>query len=108
MLTISTQKIYFHQNPVNLHKSFEGLCYLVENSFPNKLLSCSLFVFVNRQKDKLKLLYWDRDGLAIWYKRLEKGTFRVSKDGKTELTRREFLMLLEGIKPRYLNNRFSL
>jgi transposase len=108
MLTISTQKIYIYHGSVNLHRSFEGLSSLVETSFPSKLLSGSLFVFVNSRKNKLKLLYWDNDGLAIWYKRLEKGTFRVGKNGKTEFTRREFLMLLEGIKPRRLNSRFSL
>lgn len=108
MLAISTQKIYIYHGAVNLHKSFEGLSNLIETSFPARLLSGSLFVFVNRQKNKLKLLYWDTDGLAIWYKRLERGTFRVGKDGKTELTRREFMMLLEGIKPRRLNKRFAL
>lgn len=108
MLTLCTQKIYVHNGPVNLHRSFEGLSSLVEKSFSGQLLSGSLFVFVNRQKNKLKVLYWDTDGFAIWYKRLERGTFRVGTDGKTELTRREFFMLLEGIKPRRLNNRFSL
>lgn len=108
MLTISTQKIYLYQNPVNLHKSFEGLSALAQNSFPERLLSGSLIIFVNKPRNKLKALYWDNDGMALWYKRLEKGTFKVSKSGKTELTRREFLMLLEGIKPRQLNSRFSL
>jgi transposase len=108
MLTITAQKIYIYRAPVNLHKSFEGLSGLVESSFPGRLLSGSLFVFLNRQKTKLKLLYWDNDGLAIWYKRLERGTFSINKDFKTELTRREFFMLLEGIKPRRLNKRFSL
>jgi transposase len=108
MLTITTQKIYIYRNPVNLHRSFEGLCGLVENAFSGKLLTGSLFVFLNRRRNKLKLLYWDSDGLAIWYKRLEKGTFRIDRNWKTELTRREFLMLLEGIKPKRLNDRFSL
>lgn len=108
MLTISTQKIYLYQNPVNLHKSFEGLSALTQNAFPEKLFNNSLIIFVNKPRNKLKALYWDNDGLALWYKRLEKGTFRVDKNGKTELTRREFMMLLEGIKPRRLNSRFSL
>jgi len=108
MLNISTQHIYFYQCHVNMHKSFDGLCSLVERNFPDKLLTGSMFVFVNRQRNKLKILYWDSDGLAIWYKRLEKGTFRINKNGQSELSRREFLMLLEGIKPRVLNQRFFI
>ena len=91
-----------------MHKSFDGLCFLVETNFPDKLLTGSIFVFVNRLRNKLKILYWNTDALAIWYKRLEKGTFRVDKNGKTELSRREFLMLLEGIKPKVLNRRFII
>jgi len=49
---------------------------------------------------------WDDDGLCIWYKRLEQGTFKVSKDGQTRLSRREFLMLLEGVSARRLNRRY--
>jgi transposase len=67
-----------------------------------------VFVFVNRRRNLLKLLYWDGDGLAQWYKRLEKGTFRISPDGRTQLTRREFVMLLEGIEPKGMSPRFSI
>jgi transposase len=108
MLSITSQKIYLFKNPVNLHMSFEGLSSLAQSYFPDTLFNGSLIIFLNRQKNKLKALYWDTDGLAIWYKRLEKGSFNVDKDGKTQLTRREFLMLLEGIKPRRINIRFSL
>lgn len=108
MLTISTQKIYLFQSSVNLHKSFEGLSYLAQSYFPEELLNGSLIIFLNKQKNKLKVIYWDNDGLAIWYKRLEKGKFRIDKNVKTELSRREFLMLLEGIKPKELSKRFFL
>lgn len=108
MLSITSQKIYLFKRPVNLHMSFEGLSCLAQSYFPDKLLNGSLIIFVNKPRNKLKALYWDNDGLAIWYKRLERGRFRVDKDGKTQITRREFLMLLEGIKPRRINVRFSL
>jgi len=108
MLNISSQDIYFYRQPVNMHRSFDGLSYLVENNFPGKLLSGSLFVFVNRRRNKVKVLYWNSDGLALWYKRLERGTFSIDKNGKTQLSRREFYMLLEGIKPRRMNSRFSI
>jgi len=76
--------------------------------FPEKLLTGSLFVFLNKAENSIKVLYWDLDGLVIWYKRLEKGKFRFDKNGRTHLSRREFFMLLEGIKPKVLNPRFSL
>ena len=108
MLSVGSAAIFLHRAPTDMRKSFEGLSGLVEQEFPGQLLSGSLFVFVNRRRNLLKLLYWDGDGLAQWYKRLEKGTFRVSHDGRTELSRREFLMLLEGIKPKRLLARFDL
>lgn len=82
-----------------MRKSFEGLGAIIEQLFPGELLSGSLFVFLNRQRNCLKALFWDRDGFAIWYKRLEKGSF--SRSGQNQsLDRREFLMLLEGITPK--------
>ena len=54
------------------------------------------------------MITWDNDGLLIFYKRLEKGRFVVHENGRTELSRRDFYMLFEGIKPKSLNRRFSL
>ncbi len=88
--------------------SFEGLSNLVEEKFPDQLLTGAYFIFLNRFRDKIKMITWDNDGLLIFYKRLEKGRFVVHEDGKTELTRRDFLMLFEGIRPKSLNRRFSL
>ena len=88
--------------------SFEGLSNLVEQKFPDQLLTGAYFIFLNKPRSKIKIITWDRDGLLIFYKRLEKGRFAVDEDGKTEPTRREFQMLFEGIKPRSLNRRFSL
>ena len=62
-----------------MRKSFNGLSGLGATHFCNvELLSGYLFLFFNRRRDSVKLLLWDRDGLVIWYKRLEKGTFQVS------------------------------
>lgn len=89
-----------------MRKSFEGLCLIVEKTFSVGLTTEAFFIFINRKKDSMKVLYWDQDGLAIWYKRLEKGTF--ARDKKTVLNRREFVMLLEGIIPKKLNRRYSI
>lgn len=108
MLPIGVRSIYLYSGPVDMRRSFDGLSALVETAFPGQLLTGSIFVFVNRRRNLLKLLYWDTDGLAQWYKRLESGTFKVAPDGKSELSRREFVLLLEGIKPKHMSPRFSL
>ena len=64
-----------------MRKSFEGLSALVEAAFPGKLLTGALFLFLNRRRNLIKVLNWEGDGFAIWYKRLETGNVpgRVSK-----------------------------
>ena len=72
MLTLAPQlRIYMHVPPTDMRKSFDGLCGLVRSVFKADPLDGSLFLFVNRRRDRIKAMYWDRDGLAIWYKRQE-------------------------------------
>lgn len=108
MLSVGSCPIYLYNGAADMRKSFDGLSALVDESFPGRLLSGAMFVFVNRRRNHLKILCWDYDGLSIWHKRLERGTFKIARNGKTELTRREFSMLLEGIEPRRLNRRYQL
>lgn len=63
------------------------------------------FAFLNRKRDRIKVLYWDGDGLAFWYKRLEKGVFRQNQ-GRVIIDRREFFMLLEGVTPKHVRQRY--
>jgi transposase len=58
-------------------------------------------------KDRMKVLYWDNDGFAIWWKRLEKGSFRLLGINQAIIDRREFFMLLEGITPQKIQKRFK-
>jgi transposase len=108
MLTISgAARVFLYGEPVNMHMSFEGLSVIVEKFFDVEITSGAYFVFLNRQRDRMKVIYWDVDGLAIWYKRLERGTFS-SKSRSTQLMpRREFLMLLEGVIPKRINRRYK-
>ena len=72
MLVIGgSAKIYLYREKVDMRKSFEGLSEAVESEYPHQLLSGSLFTFLNKKGDRMKVLYWDHDGLVIWYKRLE-------------------------------------
>lgn len=91
-----------------MRKSFEGLSALVEAAFPGKLLTGSLFLFLNRRRNLIKILSWEGDGFVIWYKRLEKGTFPACGQGHGALSRQQFVLLLEGVVPKRLSRRFSL
>jgi transposase len=104
MLTLSANaRIFLCKDPICMRKSFEGLSAVVEQFFPGELLSGSFFIFLNRSRTHMKVLFWDRDGFAIWYKRLEKGSFACNAQ-KNTLDRREFLMLLEGIEPKKIRS----
>lgn len=109
MLTLTgNSRLFLWQHPINMKKSFEGLSALVEQSFPGELFSGAFFIFLNRRCDHMKVLYWDTDGFAIWCKRLEKGTFSKKEKEELALTRREFFMLLEGITPKKLQERYAI
>jgi transposase len=102
MLTFApNMRIYLHARPTDMRKSFDGLCALVRNVFQADPLDGSLFLFVNRRRDRLKMLWWDRDGLALFYKRLEAGTFEMlrseSETATVEIDATELAMLLSGI-----------
>jgi hypothetical protein len=75
--------IYLHVDPVDFRKSINGLSLIVEDEMALSSISGSLFVFCNKKRDKLKALYWDESGFALWYKRLEKEKFK-GKIGKAD------------------------
>jgi len=68
-------RIFAYRHPVDLRKSIDGLSSLVEGVLGEDPFSGALYVFVNRRRDKVKLLYWERNGFCIWYKRLERERF---------------------------------
>ena len=95
----ATLRIFLAGEPADMRKGFDGLSQLVREKIAQDPLSGHLYVFRNRRRDRIKILYWDRDGLALWYKRLEKGTFRFPEavDGRVEVTPAEMAAVLEGI-----------
>jgi transposase len=96
----SAVRIFLCTRPTDMRKSFDGLTGLVQECFGQDPLTGHLFLFVNRRGDRIKILYFDRDGLALWYKRLEAGTFEMpgSTEGDgVELQPAELAMILSGI-----------
>jgi len=69
-------KVYLCTVPCDMRRSFDGLSMMAEHVIHCNPFSGHLLVFCNRRTDRLKILYWDRDGWVIWYKRLEAGTFQ--------------------------------
>ena len=94
-------KVYLATGPTDMRKGFDSLAALVRDHLQHDPLSGSLFLFIGRAKDRIKILYWDTDGFALWYKRLEEGTFRLPSPRtagiSVELKASELAMLLEGI-----------
>lgn len=102
MLSLAAStRIYIALGATDMRKGFDGLCGLVSNHLKQDPLSGALFLFVNRRRDRMKVLYWDGDGLAIWYRRLEQGTFQLPSSthdvSSVEIRSDEFTMLLRGI-----------
>ena len=96
-------KIFLCVAPADMRRGFDGLANLVREWLGQDPLSGHLFVFRNRRSDRVKLLFWDRDGLVLYYKRLERGTFRfpaITADTRgLEVTAQDLSLLLWGIDP---------
>ena len=106
----SVVRIFLCTLPTDMRRGFDTLAAMVREIVREDPLSGHLFVFRNRRADRVKLLYWDQDGYAIWYKRLEKGTFHlpIKADGAAEIDATRLAMMLEGVdflrlkrRPRY-------
>jgi len=110
MLSFSSKQRYFlYRGVTDMRKSFNGLSGLVQAQFTHSLLSGDVFIFVNRRRDRIKLLMWDRSGFAIYYKRLERGTFELpdcsDHQSSLELSWSDLVMLLEGIELKSIKRR---
>jgi transposase len=92
-------RVYLCAEAVDMRRSFDGLSVLAQEVLAQDPLSGHLLVFHNRRKDKLKVLYYDGQGLCLWYKRLEQGCFCIppAAGEALELDARELALLLEGL-----------
>jgi transposase len=93
--------IYLCIQSTDMRKSFHGLWALAVEHLGRNPLSGGLFVFINKRRDLMKLLYWDGDGIALWCKRLERGTFQMprvdARSPSVTLSATELTLLLRGI-----------
>jgi transposase len=102
MISISKAYRYFmYGKRADMRKGFNGLCGLVRNEFLQNPLSGDVFIFINRPRNRIKLLHWQGDGFAIYYKRLEKGTYEMPEinaaSASIEIDAQQLLLILEGI-----------
>jgi transposase len=101
MIDLSDIRVFLCTIPTKMTYSFDSLMGLAQQIFDEDPLSGHLFLFVNRQRDRLKILFWDHDGLAIFYKRLEAGTFQLPQtcggEQGLELDERQLNRLLTGL-----------
>lgn len=100
LTTAGVQRVYLACGPTDLRKSIDSLAALVQESFGLDPFSPCLFVFCNRERNKLKILYWEHNGFWLFYRRLERGTFKWPNghEGTITVTSRELRWLLDGLE----------
>ena len=104
-------RVFLYGKPADMRKSYDGLSALTKSVLGEDPLSGNLFVFINRRRNQIKVLYFDRSGYCVWSKRLERGRFASSADGiKHPLNLTQLKLLLEGIELKNIRQkkRFSL
>lgn len=102
MLAVNaTTRVYLYMRDVDMRRSYDGLMAIVQAEFARDIRLGDYFMFVNKRRDRIKIMWWDRDGLAIFMKRLEAGTVQkpiITSDAKSLLIdQAQLAMLLTGI-----------
>ncbi len=101
MTPLSDVRIFLCTTPINMSHSFDRLWGLAQETFAHDPLSGHLFLFLNRERDRLKIFVWDQDGCVVFYKRLERGTFQLPRAAQgtcgIELDHTQFLRFFAGL-----------
>lgn len=102
-------RLFLYREPTDMRKGFDGLSGLVATAMQQNPLSGDGFIFINRRRDRMKILLWEHTGFALYYKLLEKGTFELPPKATTapsiELPWEQLVMLLEGIELKSVKRR---
>ena len=110
MLHLSKEQEYWlYGEETDMRKGFDSLCGIVKDQMQANVLSGSIFIFINKRRNQIKLLYWEGDGLSMYYKRLEKGTYEIPEKGTTnksiQMRQDQLQFILSGIQLKSIKRR---
>jgi transposase len=98
----SSHRFYLYRHPTDMRKSFDSLCGIIEEQLKGNPVNGEVYVFINRPRNRIKLLHWEHGGFVIYYKRLESGTLEIPEyDDKSNcfvMSWTELVMMVEGIR----------
>lgn len=101
-----SRSYYLYNKPVDMRKSFNGLSGIVQDIMSRQVVDGSGYIFINKRRSHLKLLIWEGDGLSIYYKRLERGTFEHPNQGnEAEISYNKLLLILQGLEVEKIKKR---
>ena len=98
----SPSRVFLYQRATDMRKGFDGLSGIIRGELKDDPMNGTLFVFLNKPRNMVKALYWDRDGFALWSKRLERGRFAPQQGDGGVIGRVELSLLLEGVSVRVI------
>jgi transposase len=98
----SPSRVFLYQGAIDMRKGYDGLSGIIRGELGDDPMNGTLFVFLNRPRNMVKALYWDRDGFALWSKRLERGRFAPPQGDGGVIGRVELSLLLEGVSVRVI------
>lgn len=105
----SANRYYLYSQPTDMRKSFDALCLVVETGMQRNPLSGEVFIFINRPRNRMKLLRWEFGGFILYYKRLEKGNFELPagnvNSSSVVINWPELVMMIQGISLRHIHTR---
>ena len=110
MFTLSsTNSFHLYNQPTDMRKSFDGLSGLIQNNLESNPCNGDVFIFINKRRDKIKLLHWQGISFTLYYKRLEEGTFEVPiydpEVGSVVLNYTQIVMLVDGLTIKNIKKR---
>jgi transposase len=109
MFTLGASRYFLYREPTDIRKSFDGLCGLVSSRLGQNPMSGDVFIFMNKPRNRIKLLKWESGGFVLFYKRLEQGTFELPAAQNSVVSQLidygELAMIITGISMKYAKKR---